>query len=79
MTRPSDEFNRWVDVSELAELLATTERGIYQRRTRGELPDDWSKIGQYVVWPRATIDQWMKNEGAAIRRANMLHRERRSR
>lgn len=70
--------DEWVDIAELAEMLHTTPRGVYMRRVRGQLPDDWSRIGVYVVWPRSTIDRWMENDGARIRRANIRHAEQRS-
>lgn len=67
----------WVSVEELAKLLATTTRGVYMRRSRGQLPPDAGRIGVYVVWNRDTIQTWMKTRGAEIRRANLAHAERR--
>lgn len=62
-----------VTIRELAELLATTERGVYHRFHAGELPAGWERRGRLVVWPRTVIDEWMQSDGGRIRETNQLY------
>jgi predicted DNA-binding transcriptional regulator AlpA len=70
----AEQIPGYVTVRELADLLDTTVRGVYHRRNAGQLPDDWEQIGRQIVWPRATIDQFMQGDGARIRTINQLYR-----
>lgn len=67
----------YVSVEELADLLETTKAGVYMRRIRGQLPDDWVRVYNMVFWPRHTVETWMEGPGAQMRAANILHREQR--
>lgn len=62
-----------VTIRELAQMLATTARGVYHRFHSGELPAGWERRGRHVVWPRAVIDEWMEGDGARIRETNQLY------
>jgi predicted DNA-binding transcriptional regulator AlpA len=52
-----------LDVSDLAEIYKTTEKGIHTRRSRSPetLPPSF-KVGGKVVWLRSTVDRWLEDQ-----------------
>lgn len=52
----------WLTVPEVAKKTGFSERAIYHKVRRGEIPHD--KKGRSLRFARSEIDAWMKNEQA---------------
>jgi excisionase family DNA binding protein len=53
------EGRQWLTVPELAELLGTTPRGIWERTSRRAIPFVRPVFSRKILFDRAEIDAWL--------------------